>query len=205
MVKGVLSKIIKIVSSLFPLKMKTLLMLMLIVTTLLLFSILDKNYRSIEYFGSATPAQPGTTIQATPAPGTVPDKRSVEVFLFLDYSKPVLTDNGKFIDKDWPELVIKYKNYPNVKIEKRSLSTIYNYFSTNPTFAEIFKAGIADPVKYPGESFGPFLLIAYVETKNNILIQRQFTGSFGCKPTDITTTMTSVDEAIKSTLSANRV
>jgi hypothetical protein len=199
MIKGGLSKI---VSGLFPLKMKTLLMLMLIVTLVLLFSILQKNYKTREYFGSATPAQPGTT---TPAPGTVPDKRSVEVFLFLDYSKPVLTDNGKFIDKDWPELVIKYKNYPNVKIEKRSLSTIYNYFSTNPTFAEIFKAGIADPVKYPGESFGPYLLIAYVETKNNILIQRQFTGSFGCKPTDIKTTMTSVDEAIKSTLSANRV
>jgi hypothetical protein len=199
MIKGGLSKI---VSGLFPLKMKTLLTLMLIVTLVLLFSILQKNYKSREYFGSATPTQPGTT---TPAPGTVPDKRSVEVFLFLDYSKPVLTDNGKFIDKDWPELVIKYKNYPNVKIEKRSLSTIYNYFSTNPTFAEIFKAAIADPVKYPPESFGPFLLIAYVETKNNILIQRQFTGSFGCKPTDIKTTMTSVDEAIKSTLSANRV
>jgi hypothetical protein len=45
----------------------------------------------------------------------------------------------------------------------------------------------------------------FVETKNDILIQRQFTGSFGCKPTDITTTMASVDEAIKSTLSANRV
>jgi len=199
MIKGGLSKI---VSTLFPLKMKTLLTLMLIVTLVLLVSILDKNYRSREYFGSATPAQPGTT---TPPVGTVPDKRSVEVFLFLDYSKPVLTDNGKFIDSDWPELVVKYKNYPNVKIEKRSLSTIYNYFSTNPTFAEIFKAGIADPVKYPPESFGPFLLIAYVETKNNILIQRQFTGSFGCKPTDIKTTMTSVDEAIKSTLSANRV
>ncbi len=199
MIKGGLSKI---VSTFFPLKMKTLLMLMLIVTTVLLFSILQKNYKSREYFGSATPAQPGTT---TPAPGTVPDKRSVEVFLFLDYSKPVLTDNGKFIDKDWPELVIKYKNYPNVKIEKRSLSTIYNYFSTNPTFAEIFKAGIADPVKYPPESLGPFLMIAYVETKNNILIQRQIPSVFGCKPTDIKTTMASVDEAIKSTLSANRV
>jgi len=199
MVKGGL---LKIVNSLFPLKMKTLLTLMLIVTTVLLFSILQKNYTSREYFGSATPAQPGTT---TPAVGTVPDKRSVEVFLFLDYSKPVLTDNGKFIDSDWPELVVKYKNYPNVKIEKRSLSTVYNYFSTNPTFAEIFKAGIADPVKYPPETLGPFVMIAYVETKNNILIQRQFTGTFRCQPKDINTTMAVVDEAIKSALSANRV
>jgi hypothetical protein len=199
MIKGGLSKI---VSTLFPLKMKTLLTLMLIVTTVLLFSILDKNYRSREYFGSATPAQPGTT---TPAPGTVPDKRSVEVFLFLDYSKPVLTDNGKFIDSDWPELVVKYKNYPNVKIEKRPVSSIYNYFSTNQIFAEAFKAAIADPVKYPQEIFSPILMIAYVETKNNSLIQRQIPSVFGCKPTDINTTMKSVDEAIKSALSANKV
>ena len=199
MIKGGLSKI---VSTLFPLKMKTLLTLMLIVTTVLLFSILDKNYRSREYFGSTTPAQPGTT---TPAPETVPDKRSVEVFLFLDYSKPVLTDNGKFIDSDWPELVVKYKNYPNVKIEKRPVSSIYNYFSTNQIFAEAFKAAIADPVKYPQEIFSPILMIAYVETKNNSLIQRQIPSVFGCKPTDINTTMKSVDEAIKSALSANRV
>jgi|APGre2960657423_1045063.scaffolds.fasta_scaffold17167_2 hypothetical protein len=199
MIKGGLSKI---VSTLFPLKMKTLLTLMLIVTLVLLFSILDKNYRSREYFGSATPAQPGTT---TPPVGTVPDKRSVEVFLFLDYSKPVLTDNGKFIDSDWPELVVKYKNYPNVKIEKRPVSSIYNYFSTNQIFAEAFKAAIADPVKYPQEIFSPILMIAYVETKNNSLIQRQIPSVFGCKPTDINTTMKSVDEAIKSALSANRV
>jgi len=199
MIKGGLSKI---VSTLFPLKMKTLLTLMLIVTLVLLFSILYKNYRSREYFGSATPAQPGTT---TPPVGTVPDKRSVEVFLFLDYSKPVLTNNGKFIDSDWPELVVKYKNYPNVKIEKRPVSSIYNYFSTNQIFAEAFKAAIADPVKYPQEIFSPILMIAYVETKNNSLIQRQIPSVFGCKPTDINTTMTSVDEAIKSTLSANRV
>jgi hypothetical protein len=199
MIKGGLSKI---VSGLFPLKMKTLLTLMLIVTTVLLFSILQKNYRTREYFGSATPAQPGTT---TPPVGTVPDKRSVEVFLFLDYSKPVLTDNGKFIDSDWPELVVKYKNYPNVKIEKRPVSSIYNYFSTNQIFAEAFKVAIADPVKYPQEIFSPILMIAYVETKNNSLIQRQIPSVFGCKPTDINTTMKSVDEAIKSALSANRV
>jgi len=199
MIKGGLSKI---VSGLFPLKMKTLLTLMLIVTTVLLFSILQKNYRTREYFGSATPAQPGTT---TPPVGTVPDKRSVEVFLFLDYSKPVLTDNGKFIDSDWPELVVKYKNYPNVKIEKRPVSSIYNYFSTNQIFAEAFKVAIADPVKYPQEIFSPILMIAYVETKNNSLIQRQFPSVFGCKPTDINTTMKSVDEAIKSALSANKV
>jgi hypothetical protein len=199
MIKGGLSKI---VSGLFPLKMKTLLMLMLIVTLVLLFSILQKNYTTREYFGSATPAQPGTT---TPPPGTVPDKRSVEIILFLDYSKPVLTDNGKFIDSDWPELVVKYKNYPNVKIEKKSASLLYNYLSSNPTLAEIFKAAIADPVKYPPENFGPVLIIAYVETKNNILIQRQITSFVGCKPTDINTTMTSVDVAIKSALSANKV
>jgi hypothetical protein len=199
MVKGGLSKI---VSGLFPLKMKTLLTLMLIVTLVLLFSILQKNYKTREYLGSATPAQPGTT---TPPVGTVPDKRSVEIFLFLDYKKPVLTANGKFIDKDWPELVIKYKNYPNVKIEKRSASLLYNYWGTNPTYAEIFKKYMDNPTATPPEIFCPVLMIAYVETKNNILIQRQFTGLFLCKPTDINTTMTSVDEAIKSTLSANRV
>lgn len=199
MIKGGLSKI---VSGLFPLKMKTLLTLMLIVTLVLLFSILQKNYKTREYFGSATPAQPGTT---TPPPGTVPDKRSVEVFLFLDYSKPVLTANGKFIDSDWPELVIKYKNYPNLKIEKRPASLLYNYWGTNPMYAEIFKGYIANPTVLPPENFCPILMIAYVETKNNILIQRQFTGVFKCKPTDINTTMTSVDESIKSTLSANRV
>ena len=199
MIKGGLSKI---VNSLFPLKMKTLLTLMLIITTVLLFSILQKNYTSREYFGSATPAQPGTT---TPPVGTVPDKRSVEVFLFLDYNPQVLTANGQFIDKDWPELVIKYKNYPNVKIEKRSASLLYNYWGTNPTYAEIFKQFIANPTAAPPAIFCPILMIAYVETKNNILIQRQFTGIYKCKPTDITTTMTSVDEAIKSALSANRV
>ena len=199
MVKGGL---LKIVNSVNPLKMKTLLMLLLIITMLLLVSILHKKYKSREYLGSATPAQPGTT----QAPiGTVPDKRSVEVFLFVDYKKPVLTNNGKFIDNDWPELVIKYKNYPNVKIEKKPVSSIYNYISTNPTFAEIFKTQIADPVKYPPEAFSNLLLIAYVETSNGSLIQRQFTGAFVASPTDIKTTMTSVDEAIKSTLSANRV
>jgi hypothetical protein len=199
MIKGGLSKI---VSGLFPLKMKTLLTLMLIVTLVLLFSILQKNYKTREYLGSATPAQPGTT---TPPVGTVPDKRSVEIFLFLDYSKPVLTDNGKFIDNDWPELVIKYKNYPNLKIEKRSASLLYNYWGTNPMYAEIFKGYIANPKVTPPENFCPILKIAYVETKNNILIQRQFTNIIGVKPTNIKTTMTSVDEAIKSTLSANRV
>jgi hypothetical protein len=199
MIKGGLSKI---VSGLFPLKMKTLLTLMLIVTLVLLFSILQKNYKTREYLGSATPAQPGTT---TPPVGTVPDKRSVEVFLFLDYSKPVLTANGKFIDNDWPELVIKYKNYPNVKIEKRSASLLYNYWRTNPMFAEIFKKYMDNPTATPPETFCPILMIAYVETKNNILIQRQFTNIIGVKPTNIKTTMTSVDEAIKSTLSANRV
>ena len=196
------SGLMKIVNSVNPLKMKTILMLLLIITMLLLVSILHKKYKSREYFGSATPAQPGTT---TPAVGTVPDKRSVEVFLFVDYKKPVLTDNGKFIDNDWPELVIKYKNYPNVKIEKKPVSTIYNYFSTNPKFAEILKQAIADPVTYPPELWSNFLLIAYVESSNGNLIQRQFTGGFGTKPTDINTTMKSVDEAIKSTLSANRV
>ena len=73
----------------------------------------------------------------------------MEVFLFVDYKKPVLTDNGKFIDNDWPELVIKYKNYPNVKIEKKPVSSIFNYISTDPTYAVIFKDLIADPVKYP--------------------------------------------------------
>ena len=200
MVKGGL---LKIVNSVNPLKMKTLLMLLLIITMLLLVSILHKKYKSREYLGSATPAQPGTT-QAPK--GTVPDKRSVEVFLFVDYKKPVLTDNGKFIDNDWPELVIKYKNYPNVKIEKKPVSSIYNYISTNPTFAVIFKDLIADPVKYPPEAaFSNVLLIAYVETSNGSLIQRQFTGAFVAKPTDINITMKSVDEVIKSTLSANRV
>lgn len=199
MVKGGL---LKIVNSVNPLKMKTLLMLLLIITMLLLVSILHKKYKSREYLGSATPAQPGTT-QAPK--GTVPDKRSVEVFLFVDYKKPVLTNNGKFIDNDWPELVIKYKNYPNVKIEKKPVSSIYNYISTDRTFAEIFKAAIADQVKYPPEVFSNFLVIAYVETSNGSLIQRQFTGAFVASPTDINTTMKSVDEAIKSTLSANRV
>lgn len=196
------SGLLKIVNSVNPLTMKTLLMLLLIITMLLLFSILQKNYKSREYFGSATPAQPGTT---TPPVGTVPDKRSVEVFLFLDYKPQVLTDNGKFIDKDWPELVIKYRNYPNVKIEKRSASLLYNYWGTNPMYAEIFKPFITNPTTVPPEGFCPILMIAYVETKNNILIQRQFTGIYKCKPTDINTTMVAVDEAIKSTLSANRV
>lgn len=196
------SGLLKIVNSVNPLTMKTLLMLLLIITMLLLVSILHKKYKSRENFGSATPAQPGTT----QAPiGTVPDKRSVEVFLFLDYKKPVLTNNGKFIDNDWPELVIKYKNYPNVKIEKKPVSSMYNYFKTNPILAEIFKNGIADPVTYPPEVYSNSLAIAYVESRNGSLIRREFSALFRCKPTDINTTMKSVDEAIKSTLSANRV
>ena len=203
MVKGGL---LKRVNSVNPLK--TLTLLLLVLTVLLLFSIVIK---SREYFGSATAAEPGTTVVLNSTrPKT---ERKLEIFLFLDY-KRLNPPQGKFIDKDWPELVIKYSKYPNIKIDKKPGSELYDYLKTDSRLSVIFKDLIADPVKWPANRWlCPILILAYTEYVDNKLAFRQITkfyasahsGSGNDGKLEDSVTFEAVELEIKFALSAFKV
>lgn len=193
------------------LSLKTLTLLLLVLTVLLLFSIVIK---SREYFGSATAAEPGTTvvINSTRPKQETKQEKKLEIFLFLDYNR-TSPPQGKFIDKDWPELVIKYSKYPNIKIDKKPGSELYDYLKTDSKMAVIFKDLIADPVKYPPKKLCPNLILAYTEYVDNKLEFRQITkfyasihsGSGNDGKMEDSVTFEAVELEIKSALSAFKV
>ena len=190
------------------LSLKTLTLLLLVLTVLLLFSIVIK---SREYFGSATAAEPGTTVVIN---STRPkQEKKLEIFLFLDYNR-TSPPQGKFIDKDWPELVIKYSKYPNIKIDKKPGSELYDYLKTDSKMAVIFKDLIADPVKFPANRWlCPILILAYTEYVDNKLEFRQIpkfyasahSGSGNDGKLEDSVTFEAVELEIKFALSAFKV